>query len=101
MTTNDHETIPQSFCVAPWIHAHVGANGRRRLCCISNEVPHEFAKIKYDDFKNSSYLKNIRQKMMSGVLPDECHNCVNLNRAALIKTFSTNNMQIKFQIFLI
>ena len=57
MTTNNHETIPQSFCVAPWIHAHVGANGRRRLCCISNEVPQEFAKIKYDDLVNKENYK--------------------------------------------
>jgi hypothetical protein len=27
-------TAPDSFCLMPWIHAHVTAQGQRKLCCI-------------------------------------------------------------------
>lgn len=72
--------MPSSFCVAPWIHAHVGADGNRRLCCIAKEAPAGFAKLQYSEFKNSAYLRNIKKLMLEGVTPKECHYCDNINR---------------------
>src|SRR5581483_5297595 len=68
-------TRSDSFCAAPWVHAHVDAVGQRRLCCIANAAPRDLSRVPHGEFHNSGYLTAIRRQMMSGVLPDDCINC--------------------------
>lgn len=64
-----------SFCAAPWIHAHVDAVGTRGLCCQAGSAPQALSGVSHAEFANSEYMKGIRRQMMSGVLPAECASC--------------------------
>ena len=72
--------VPDSFCLLPWIHAHVGAQGQRKLCCIdvSRERDPRLALSPVqtlEEYWNSDDVKLVRRQMLDGVLPDRCINC--------------------------
>lgn len=75
----------QAFCVAPWLHAHVGADGDRRLCCISDKAPEALRKLPWKDFKNSEYMKEIRTQMLNNKVPPECSACESPNRKSVYR----------------
>lgn len=80
----------QAFCVAPWLHAHVDAEGDRRLCCISDKAPEAYAKLPWQDFKNSEYMKRIRTQMLSNQVPTECSACETPNRKHVYRDHLNN-----------
>ncbi|MCC2678688.1 MAG: hypothetical protein K0R29_1264 [Pseudobdellovibrio sp.] len=77
--------IPYAFCTAPWVHAHVAANGKRRLCCIAEEAPEQYSKLPWNEFKNSEYMKNVRKQMLENKVPPECKICENPNRVETMR----------------
>lgn len=74
------ETPSKSFCVAPWVHAHVSANGGRRLCAIAERIPKEYSQMPWSEFKNSDYMKQVRKSMLEGKTLSECKACDNANK---------------------
>lgn len=89
--------IPAAFCVAPWLHAHVGAGGERRLCCISHKAPERFAKLPWNDFKNSDYMKKTRKKMLNNEVPVECIPCELPNRTGIYRDHLNHLYQEELQ----
>ena len=79
------EKNEKSFCVLPWLHAHVNSSGERALCCMSLAAPPEYSSLSWDEFKNSDYMKNIRQQMLNGKLPKECFLCAKSNAPVVLK----------------
>jgi organic radical activating enzyme len=80
--------VPDSFCLLPWIHAHVGAQGQRKLCCIdvSRERDPRLALSPVqtlDEYWNSEELKSVRLQMLGGTLPERCINCSDTGNRAL------------------
>lgn len=92
------QEISPTFCVLPWIHLSTRPNGHMRLCCTSNassagafnDQKHKGevgilkksdglpANFNHTDLKtawNAPYMKNIRQKMLKGEIPDSCTKC--------------------------
>ena len=77
------------FCIVPWTHTYVSAQGERRLCCLSIEKPTRYARaIDRDldfenrpallkDYWNSPYMMNIRKLLMSGEKISQCEICNN------------------------
>lgn len=68
---------PENLCMAPWVHAMHDTNYVRSACCTA-DVPESLSErhaIKFKDFQNSEYMKNIRRQMMNNILPKECHRC--------------------------
>ena len=65
----------KSFCVFPWIHAHVGANSDRLLCCVAKKGKDVPAEESLEEFWNGSYLRQVRTKMLNGEKLPECVHC--------------------------
>lgn len=93
------------FCVVPWLHTYVSAQGERRLCCLSTERPTRHSRPidlldgQYEkrpdslyDYWNSEYMMNIRKKMMKGEKLDECKICNNSSLNNRIKHYYTNDL---------
>lgn len=59
-----------SFCSAPWTSMFYNKNGAR-ICCTNSE----FVPGSPDDFRNSSFLKEIKQEFLDGKRPTSCQNC--------------------------
>lgn len=96
------ESPNKTFCMAPWTHTYISPQGERRMCCASREQ-HSFqkqyidasndkkygevkeSKTNVDDFNpvsleehwNSSYMRDIRKKLMAGETIPQCDVCNN------------------------
>ena len=72
------KNLKKSFCSVPWREPFVGPNGNYSLCCLEIEVKKQKKIYVDDDFQqhwNGEYMKSIRKKMLTGVLPKECSVC--------------------------
>lgn len=67
----------KSFCLAPWVHAHVTASGERRLCCVSERLREgeSRAPLSLDQHWNSVEMRRVRRQMVSGESVPECKTC--------------------------
>ena len=80
--------VPESFCLLPWIHAHVGAQGQRKLCCIDETAQWGSALAAapvqtLDEYWNSEEVRSVRRQMLGGTLPERCSNCSPAGNRAL------------------
>jgi len=80
-----------TFCMAPWTHTFISPQMERRLCCASREKSQNFNQyidtesvnktvdqIKLttlDQHWNSTYMKDIRLKLMAGEEIPQCSTC--------------------------
>ncbi len=91
--TREMKSIPDSFCVAPWISLHVDSQSKRRLCCATSVIaPQEFQHLSAEEFAQSSYLKSIREKMLQGKFPKECNVCQTFTPKSLSYQQSLNQI---------
>lgn len=64
------------FCVRPFVHSLVDPNGNLRPCCRINELSgHNINQHSVDEWWNSDYINNIRNKFLRGEQPSECWRC--------------------------
>jgi len=74
--------------MAPWTHTYLSPQSERRLCCASREPAQNFKQyidtkhgtgnynpLTLEEWWNSEHVRNVRVKMMSGDIPDECQVC--------------------------
>ena len=76
----------ESFCLLPWIHAHVSAQGRRKLCCVDVPVSEQAEGgpvASLEDYWNSEEVRAVRRQMLGGTLPDRCMHCSNTGNRVL------------------
>lgn len=76
----------ESFCLLPWIHAHVSAQGRRKLCCVDVSLKSYVEggpAITLEEYWNSEEVKAVRREMLSGTLPERCVNCSSTGNRSL------------------
>jgi len=79
---------PEFLCMAPWTHTYLSPQSERRLCCASREPAQNFTQyidtksgtgnydpLTLDEWWNSEHVRNVRVKMMSGDIPEECQVC--------------------------
>lgn len=74
------DTNQLPYCIAPWIHAHIGENGKRGLCCIAKNSPYD-ASTSIDEFLNSPYVQDARYKLERGEIPQACLACSDRERS--------------------
>lgn len=66
-----------TFCVAPWMEAHIAVNGKVMPCCIYNE-DHAYGNIKEKSLAeayNSDQAKKTRQELVSNIKHVGCIRC--------------------------
>lgn len=74
--------VSENLCVIPFIHLGTKPDGVARVCCMAPalEITHEnqtlsFPRSTMGEVWNSSYLKNLRQRMLAGEKLKECSSC--------------------------
>lgn len=68
----------KSFCLAPWVHSFVNSKKQRRMCCLSleQEPNTEFGtQVPFQEYWNSSFLKQTRLDMLAGKNISACDFC--------------------------
>ena len=95
------ESENKTFCMAPWSHTYISPQGERRLCCASREehsfqkqyidatndkryeIPlpenssYSFNPVSLKEHWNSSYMCDIRKKLIAGEKIPQCDVCNN------------------------
>jgi len=74
----------KSFCIMPWVHLATEPNGEVKICCLSSKRLADNTHTRFNLGKNeiieiydSSEIKKVRGKMMSGERISECQHCWN------------------------
>ena len=76
--------MSKTFCSYPWRHQYVHTTGHQKICCMSEDnITKEDGYKQYNmhtdevlDSWNSTYMKNIRLKMIAGEPIVNCKKCV-------------------------
>lgn len=86
-------SLSKTFCPLPWIHIATRPNGDVRLCCTSNASGAGLVDAKeiglvtkngvrmnlrdhtIDEVWNSEFMRNTRQQMLDGKIPESCTKC--------------------------
>lgn len=89
---NKPDQLSPYFCVAPWTHTYLSPQGERRLCCASREkadyikqyldlenpdIDSTFNPKSLEEHWNSSYMMDIRKRIMQGESISQCQVCNN------------------------
>lgn len=66
-----------TFCIMPWTHIHVNAQGLVGPCCQfdANYPVADLANTTINDCVNNDHFKLIRKQMINGERPTTCNNC--------------------------
>ena len=67
--------VNDSFCIMPWIGINVSTDSSVRPCCQFRGNVGNLNNQNLKEVWNNTPLKNIRQTMLSGQLPNECLSC--------------------------
>lgn len=86
-------TMPENFCMAPWVHAMHDSQYVRKACCTA-DIPTDkntrTAKT-FVEFQNSTYMKEIRTSLMNNKFSAACNQCDvtvgDANKVNLFKDF--------------
>ena len=86
----------KTFCILPFVHTTIQTNGDIRLCCVSNEVSaHNIKTSTISEQWNSDYLKDVREKILSGEELAECTACYKLENLNFISNRQLKNVEYK------
>jgi MoaA/NifB/PqqE/SkfB family radical SAM enzyme len=84
----------KTFCILPFVHTAIHTNGDIKLCCYAKEPAHY--NIKHDvldDYWNSDYLTQVRQRMLNGKELSECINCYSIEQRGMTSLRQTSNQE--------
>jgi sulfatase maturation enzyme AslB (radical SAM superfamily) len=70
--------VEQFFCPLPWIHQFIQIDGIK-MCCVSNTS----LNLKPDEFKNSEFIKDVKDTIAGGRIPHDCQSCVKMESRGL------------------
>jgi MoaA/NifB/PqqE/SkfB family radical SAM enzyme len=86
----------KTFCILPFVHSTITTNGDIQLCCVSQEKSqHNINESNVANWWNSSYLKEVRQKMLDGQEIDACRECYDVEKKNLISHRQKFNKEYK------
>jgi len=64
----------KTFCLAPWMHGVVHTNLTMRPCCVST-AQSTVTFDRYQEWWNSSDMKELRSDLFNGIQNHDCENC--------------------------
>jgi MoaA/NifB/PqqE/SkfB family radical SAM enzyme len=73
----------KTFCILPWMHSFIDVNGDVKLCCVATEglrasaksAPLSLQQRSFREIWNSTEMKEVRQRMLSGQEVAACSRC--------------------------
>ena len=69
------DDISPSMCIMPWTGLATDASGGIRPCCWMEAITPDKFLGNPKDYKNSNYLKNLKQTFLKGEYPATCYRC--------------------------
>jgi sulfatase maturation enzyme AslB (radical SAM superfamily) len=69
------------FCPLPWIHQFIQPDGIKMCCSSSTKID-----TTPNEFKNSKYITDVRNTIMSGNIPKDCQSCVYTEKQGFTST---------------
>lgn len=86
MSCSDDSEKKNLFCPLAWNHAFVNQNGAFQVCCTSEETDNNIRNdrgevmmitdgLTTEEVKNSTFMKNLRLKLLKGEWPELCRRC--------------------------
>lgn len=69
------EDISQSMCIMPWTGLATDASGGIRPCCWMEAITPDKFVGDPKDYKDSKYLKDLKETFLKGEYPSTCHRC--------------------------
>jgi radical SAM protein with 4Fe4S-binding SPASM domain len=71
------------FCMLPWIHTHIIANGNVYPCCVSEfDIPYDNIKDKsIKDIINNDKFNKLRNNMLNDIPTKSCSKCYELDES--------------------
>jgi radical SAM protein with 4Fe4S-binding SPASM domain len=64
-----------TFCYAPWTNVEILPSGDILPCCKFQQSQHNIITHSINDYRNSNFLKEIKQEFLQGQWPKECERC--------------------------
>lgn len=88
----------KTFCILPWIHTYVNADGAVLPCCIGNQsAPLGNAQTEsIVNIWNNEKYKNLRTKMLAGEECSECSACYEMERRGVGSTRESHNRNFDY-----
>jgi len=74
----DHKKMlfeSKSFCIMPWVGMNIETNSSVKPCCESTQIIGDCSTDSLSKIWNSTEIKDIRKKMLSGTVVASCDNC--------------------------
>ena len=65
----------------PWIHLHVGYQGKVSACCVANIPFGNINSNSIDEIWNGKNIKDLREKFLKGEMDNRCGACINIEKA--------------------
>lgn len=86
----------KSFCIKPWAHTFVHPTGDFSLCCYSKEKPqYNINSHSIAQYWSSDFLQQVRDQMLSGILPDACVKCAEVEAQGSLSLREKSNADYK------
>lgn len=76
--------MPDFFCPLPWIHQFAQSTGIKCCCANTVELPVDSA-----SFASSQFIKDLRNEILNGNVPESCRECVRQEKAGFVSTRTT------------
>lgn len=67
--------ISKTFCAEPFEHIATSTTGKYKLCCRSPDTEINVSDMEYEEWFNSSYMQEVRRKMLAGEKVANCEVC--------------------------
>ena len=86
----------ETFCILPWVHQYIGAQGDVKPCCIYQHK-YELGNLKKNSLEeifNNEETKKLRLDMLNGVKRPECKECT--LKEGVLRSTLRNSMNSRF-----
>jgi len=69
------------YCLMPWIHLHIGDQGKARACCVANIPFGDINSDRLEDIWNGAAINQLRDKFANGIPDKRCAQCIHVEQA--------------------
>src|ERR1700722_8534122 len=82
-----------AFCMAPWMHLHVLAEGQVTPCCESRQSLGNINTTRFDDIWNGAEMASVRAQMLRGERVGGCRKCYEREDSGLASPRNSFNLR--------
>ncbi len=95
-------TLPESFCIIPWVSLETTAMGQVKVCCIATEEivkedgsGFDLTKDTLSQAFNTKFVQDLRKQLLNGEKPKHCNQCWEQERAGMTSKRQYSTLKMK------